>query len=97
MVSAVRGAGAVPVLLGMRIPSNYGARYTEAFHRVFTELAEGEKLPFSPFFLDGVALNPELMQADGIHPNAAAQATMLDNAWPAISEGLSAAREKHGC
>ena len=63
-------------------------RYTEAFEGVFRELAAQHEIPWIEFFLEGVALNPELMQADGIHPNAAAQPILLDNAWPIISQAL---------
>ncbi len=83
-----KAAGADVVMLGIRIPPNYGQRYTEAFENVFRELAAEHGTPWIEFFLDGVALNPELMQADGIHPNAAAQPILLDNAWPVISEAL---------
>lgn len=72
------------LLLGMRIPSNYGEVYTERFHASFARVAEEQNIPLSPFFLDGVATNPELMQDDGIHPNEAAQPLLLDTAWPLI-------------
>jgi acyl-CoA thioesterase-1 len=90
IVSASRSAGAEVVLLGIRIPSNYGPRYTQAFESVFRETAEAFELPWIEFFMDGVALDGELMQADGIHPNAKAQPRLLDNAWPAIREALEA-------
>ena len=83
-----KSAGADVVMLGIRIPPNYGQRYTEAFERVFRELAEQHDIPWIEFFLEGVALDPELMQADGIHPNAAAQPILLDNAWPVIAHAL---------
>lgn len=90
MIEASLEAGAQVALLGMRIPSNYGARYTDAFHNVYAELSREYELPLVEFFLDGVALDPTLMQADGIHPNANAQTQLLDNAWPAIVDGLEA-------
>jgi len=80
--------GADVVMLGIRIPPNYGPRYTEAFETVFRELAAQHDIPWIEFFLEGVALNPELMQSDGIHPNAAAQPILLDNAWPVIEQAL---------
>ena len=83
-----RDAGADVVMLAIRIPPNYGQRYTEAFEAVFRELADEHDVPWLEFFLEGVALNPELMQADGIHPNAAAQPILLDNAWPVIKQAL---------
>ena len=90
MIAASRTAGAQVVLLGMRIPPNYGERYANSFHATFGELADEHDLPHVGFFLDGVALEESLMQADGIHPNAKAQPRLLDNAWSAITEGLTA-------
>jgi acyl-CoA thioesterase-1 len=77
------------VLLGIRIPPNYGQRYIEEFDSVYRELAAELKVPWIEFFMEGVALNEELMQPDGIHPNAAAQPVLLDNAWPIIHTALS--------
>jgi len=76
------------VLLGIRIPTNYGSRYTKAFENVYRELAQELNVPWIEFFMDGIALNKELMQDDGIHPNAEAQPILLDNAWPIISAAL---------
>jgi len=89
MIEQSREAGAEVVLLGMRIPINYGPRYAESFHALYGELAETYDLEWVEFFLDGVALDDGLMQADGIHPNAAAQPLMLDNAWPAVAAALA--------
>ena len=89
IITKSKTAGADVVMLGIRIPPNYGQRYTEAFESVFRELAEEHATPWIEFFLEGVALNPELMQADGIHPNAAAQPILLDNAWPIIEQTLA--------
>ena len=77
------------VMLGIRIPSNYGARYTQAFEGVYRDLAAELSVPWIEFFMDGVALNDELMQDDGIHPNESAQEILLDNAWPIIREALT--------
>ena len=77
------------VLLGIRIPPNYGPRYIEAFENVFREVAAEHQVPWIEFFMEGIALNEELMQGDGIHPNAAAQPVLLDNAWPMISAALA--------
>src|SRR5690606_32504121 len=90
-----RAAGAEVLLLGMMLPANYGEAYTERFHQVFVDLAKEREVPFLPFFLDGVALKPEMMQDDGIHPNADAQETLLANVWPALAplrEGEQAGR-----
>jgi acyl-CoA thioesterase-1 len=89
MIEQSREAGAEVVLLGMRIPINYGPRYAESFHALYGELAQTYDLEWVEFFLDGVALDDGLMQADGIHPNAAAQPLMLDNAWPAVAAALA--------
>ena len=88
IVRTSKASGAAVVLLGIRIPSNYGQRYTDSFENVFRELATELEIPWIEFFMDGVALNEALMQADGIHPNAAAQPILLDNAWPIISRAL---------
>ncbi len=77
------------MLLGIRIPSNYGSRYTQAFESAFREAAEAFDVPWIEFFMEGVALNEALMQDDGIHPNAAAQPVLLDNAWPIIESALN--------
>jgi len=89
MIEKSRGSGAGVVLLGMRIPSNYGPRYTRAFEGVYRELAESYALPWTEFFMDRVAMDDSLMQDDGIHPNAQAQPILLENAWPAISRALN--------
>jgi acyl-CoA thioesterase-1 len=84
MIQQSQKAGAKVLLLGMRIPPNYGARYTQAFEAVYSNLAEQEKVPLVPFFLEGVGGIPELMQADGLHPAVAAQGKLLENVWPTL-------------
>ena len=88
IISASKTSGAAVLLLGIRIPSNYGRRYTDAFENVYRELASEHEVPWIRFFMDNVVLNEELMQDDGIHPNAAAQPVLLDNVWPIILESL---------
>jgi acyl-CoA thioesterase-1 len=88
IIGTSRTSGAAVVLLGIRIPPNYGKRYTSEFENVYRELATEYEIPWIEFFLEGIALNEELMQADGIHPNAAAQIILLDNAWPMINDAL---------
>ncbi|MDJ0711234.1 MAG: arylesterase [Woeseiaceae bacterium] len=83
-----KASGADVVLLGIRIPTNYGTRYTSAFEAVYPAVAEEMGLLWLEFFMDGVALNDELLQEDRIHPNAAAQPILLDNAWPIIRATL---------
>ncbi|WP_372860702.1 arylesterase [Spongiibacter sp.] len=73
LITLSGNSGADILLLGMRIPPNYGRRYSEGFAALYRELAEEHGVTLLPFFLDGVAGNPSLMQADGIHPNAQAQ------------------------
>jgi len=84
MVQQSRKAGAKVVLLGMRLPPNYGQRYTDAFARVFDGVAGEQKIPLVPFFLEGVGGVQDMMQADGIHPAVAAQPRLLDNVWPTL-------------
>ena len=84
MVTLSRQAGAEALLVGMRMPPNYGAQYTAQFHGVYEEVGRYFKLPTVPFLLNEVALNAALMQADGIHPNAAGQPKLLDNVWVAL-------------
>ena len=94
IIQTTRAAGASVVILGIRIPTNYGPRYTSAFENVYRELAEQFDVPWIEFFMQGVALNDDLMQDDGIHPNAEAQPILLDNAWPIISGALEGKLEQ---
>ena len=84
MIRLSSAAGARVVLAGMRIPTNYGPQYTDKFFAVYADLAREHSTALVPFFLEGVALRDDLFQDDGIHPNAAAQTVLLDNAWPAL-------------
>lgn len=84
MIDESRSSGAQVLLLGMRLPPNYGVRYTTAFAQVFTTLAEEKQVPLVPFFLEGVGGVPRLMQRDGIHPALEAQPILLDNLWPVL-------------
>ncbi|HLU06462.1 MAG TPA: arylesterase [Woeseiaceae bacterium] len=90
IVDAAAEKNAAVVLLGIRIPTNYGPRYTSAFENVYRELASERDLPWIEFFMEGVALDEDLMQDDGIHPNEKAQPVLLDNAWPVIQQALKA-------
>ena len=89
IIEASQGHGAAIVILGIRIPTNYGTRYTQAFEGIYRELAEELNVPWIEFFMQGIALNEDLMQDDGIHPNEEAQPMLLDNAWPIIVEALT--------
>lgn len=86
MIVAVQQSGAQVIILGMKIPPNYGKAYTQAFENVFVSVSKEKNIPLVPFFLDGVGGKPELMQRDGIHPTAAAQQRLLDNVWPMIEK-----------
>ncbi len=88
IVITSKDSGAAVVLLGIRIPPNYGTRYTEAFENTFRQVADEHDIPWIEFFMEGIALNEELLQADGIHPNLEAQALLLENAWPIIMASL---------
>jgi acyl-CoA thioesterase I len=77
-------AGAKVLLLGMRLPPNYGARYNQLFSQVYVQLASTEKVALVPFFLEGIGGLPMMMQGDGIHPAAVAQPRLLENIWPLL-------------
>ena len=84
MADLAAAAGAHVLLLGMRIPPNYGPDYTEQFRSCYSDVARDKKLPLVPFLLNDIALSPNLMQADGIHPNELGQPKLLANVWPAL-------------
>jgi acyl-CoA thioesterase I len=90
MTELSNAAGAKVLLVGIRVPPNYGPEYTAQFGKVYAEVAQQEHAALTPFVLDGVALSPSLMQEDGIHPNAAGQPRLLDNVWPALLPLLKA-------
>jgi len=81
MIAKARLAGAHVLLIGIRLPPNYGKIYAEKFHRVYEDIAKTQQIPWVPFLLDGVAAHSALMQPDGLHPNAAGQGKVLDNVW----------------
>jgi acyl-CoA thioesterase-1 len=88
MVDASRAAGARVLLVGMRMPPNYGPDYTRAFDRAFAEVARRRGAALVPFILQGVAEREELFQADRIHPNETAQPMLLDNVWAVLGPML---------
>lgn len=90
MVEAGQNAGVAVLLLGMELPPNYGPTYTARFRAIYADLERRYDATLVPFFLDGVALDPSLMQADGIHPRAEAQARLLDNVWERLEPLLAA-------
>ena len=85
MTALVAKAGARVVLVGMQIPPNYGPRYADAFKALYEDVARRQNLAFVPFPLLDFATNPDMMQADGIHPTAAAQCKILDHVLEALS------------
>jgi len=89
MIQSSKQTGAKVLLLGMRIPPNYGADYSNKFFRLFGKLASAEQIEYLPFFLEKVADKAELFQADQIHPNAQAQSILLNNVWPKLKPMLS--------
>lgn len=92
MIRLSREAGARVLLLGIQIPSNYGRRYGDSLAAVYPRLVELFDVPLVSFFLADVADRPELMQADGIHPNARAQPLLVDAVYPAIAPLLTDCR-----
>jgi acyl-CoA thioesterase-1 len=85
MIERSQAAGAEVVLAGMMMPPNYGQVYTDAFTDMYSDLAAEHDSALIKFFMKNVALNPALMQADQIHPNAAGQPYLLDNAWEILA------------
>jgi len=88
MVRLSREAGAQVLLVGIRLPPNYGPRYSEDFEHVFPAVANQYHLPLVPFLLEKVALDPALMQADGMHPNARGEGPVLETVWPYLKPFL---------
>jgi acyl-CoA thioesterase-1 len=84
MLTQSQAVGSKALLIGMRIPPNYGPAYAEQFHSMYSALAEKFNVPVLDFFLEGVAQDEKLMQADGIHPNAQAQPRLVQNLWPVL-------------
>jgi acyl-CoA thioesterase-1 len=89
IVAEAKKSGAQVVLVGMRLPPNYGPRYTNDFMTMYREIAAASKVALVPFLLESVALKPELMQEDGLHPTAAAQPALLETVWPVLKPLLN--------
>lgn len=81
MIRAAREAGARVLLVGMRMPPNYGPTFSRRFEQAFQDVAQSNEVPLLPFLLEGFAERPEMFLADGIHPNAEAQYIILDTVW----------------
>lgn len=89
IVSRFQAAGARVLVVGMRVPPNYGPRYGAEFERIFAEVARARRAAYMPFFLDGVAGDARLNQADGIHPTAEGYRAIADRLWPHLRPLLS--------
>jgi acyl-CoA thioesterase-1 len=81
IVKRSQQVGAKVALLAMRLPPNYGKRYIETFYNIYPQLAAELKITFVPFILEDVALNKDLMQADGLHPNTQGQPLIMERIW----------------
>jgi acyl-CoA thioesterase-1 len=84
MIQLSKTSGAKVLLVGMRIPPNYGPKYTEEFSQTYIRLAKQHKIRIVPFMLENVAAKPGLIQQDGLHPNALGQPIVLENIWPEL-------------
>jgi acyl-CoA thioesterase I len=85
MIGKIQASGAKVLLAGMQAPANFGEDYRQAFNRIYPELAEAHGIVLVPFVLDGVALDPQLNQPDGLHPNERGVAIMVDNIAPYVA------------
>ena len=92
MIDAARGSGARVLLIGMRIPPNYGREYADRFAAVYSQLARERQVALVPFLLDGFADDLDYFQADRIHPAEKAQPRMLQTVWPQLAPLLRPAR-----
>lgn len=88
IIEQAKAKGTKVLLVGMQMPPNYGPRYTEHFFAIYGELATEQQLPLVPFLLEKVALEPSLMQADNLHPNAKGQSLLLETVWPKLNSLL---------
>jgi len=88
MIAKVQASGAKLLLLGMLAPPNWGKEYQQDFDRIYPDLAQAHGVPLYPFFLEGVAMNPELNQPDGLHPNERGVAVMVDHIAPLVAKLL---------
>jgi acyl-CoA thioesterase I len=86
MIGKIQASGAKLLLLGMLAPSNWGAEYQHQFDAIYPDLAKAHGVPLYPFFLEGVAMNPNLNQPDGVHPNEHGVAIMVDHIAPLVAK-----------
>ncbi len=90
ILDANRASGARSVLLGIELPINYGPQYRDGLRTLYRDLAQEFNAPLVPFLLDGVALDPNLMQDDGLHPKAEGEPRVLENVWKVLEPVLKA-------
>ncbi len=88
LIKRCQESGAQVLLLSMRIPTNYGKRYTDMFYNNYPDLAEEMDIPFVPFILEDVALAQDMMQKDGLHPNEKAQPVIAEKVWGYLEQVL---------
>jgi len=88
MTAATKASGAKPLLVGMKLPPNYGPAYTREFDAIFADVAKAQRVPLVPFFFAGFGEDRSGFQPDGIHPSELAQPKLLDNVWPALERLL---------
>ena len=88
MIAKIKASGAKLLLVGMRASPNWGKEYQKEFDRIYPELARAHGVALYPFFLDGVAMDPELNQPDGLHPNARGVARIVERIAPRVAELL---------
>lgn len=84
MITLSKKSKAKVLLVGMRIPPNYGPKYTASFSQTYSQLSQQHKISLVPFMLENIAAKPNLIQEDGLHPNALGQRMILDNIWPKL-------------
>lgn len=89
MVGAAKASGSAVLMVGMRLPPNYGLDYTERFHAMFGEIANASNTAYLPFLLEPIALDDAAFQADRLHPTAAAQPAIADHVWSRLEPMLS--------
>lgn len=92
MIDLAQKRGARVLLLGIELPVNYGPQYRDGLRAIYADLARSKRTALVPFLLEGVALDPTLMQDDGLHPLAAGEPRVLDNVWQGLAPLLKAAR-----
>lgn len=92
IITACRNHKAKVLLIGMRLPPNYGTAYVTKFQRMYEQLAQRHKITLLPFLLEGFADKPELFQADGLHPTAAAQPLIMEHIWTHLQPLLARSR-----